>query len=852
MQDTEHQSGKPDRLDTYEEWRDRFAVQRLTVLYIVGLIANPVFGILDLLIHHESLSSLFIVRTILESGLLIGFLGLRLQIARFRPTALLAFWILFANVCVVHMTVLLGGFSSQYYNGLNLVMLAAAVIVPVSWRGHLAAQLGTLLYYYSANLAAGPGVANVSDVIQNSFFLVWTCVALIIAVVLYERLQRAEFQARRKLESSNHKLLELDRLKSEFFANISHELRTPLTLSMGAYQGLLASPVPADYRDIAAMGLRNTARLVSLIDELLDLAKLDSGHATPKKRSIDLAALVRDVASNFESSARPRIHGSGLDAACPIEADPRQLKKVLYNLLSNAVKFSDPASGHVRLRLRKDDKMVEFEVQDNGIGIPADQVDRIFDRFTQVEQSPTRRFGGAGIGLALVKEIVLAHAGSVMVASELGRGSTFRVALPIGQVDLQAVTPHDDGDSSLMPVFDDHRFHDERQMNETSGDGTKPTVVVADDNPDMRAYLHRLLNGPYHVVLARDGIEALEHARCVRPEVILTDVMMPAMSGYDLLKAVRLDQALHAVPVIFLTAKAGADARVESFAAGADDYLSKPFHEDELLARVNNQVRIHRQEQQLETRTAELEHLNQELAGLNDKLKEANERKSEFVSIVSHDLRSPMTAIQGYVDNMLDGLAGELTEKQNYYLTRIKANVERITRMVTELLDLARIEAGQITLRLQPVSLAELVSGLLEGLEPIAREKQLRIISSGEASVPPARCDPDKTVQIYTNLLQNAVKFTPRGGEVRVELECRDGVIRSCVADTGSGIPPSDIPKIFEKFYRGSSDRSETRGIGLGLAIVKHLVELQQGAIWVESVPGQGSRFFFTLPLHHA
>jgi signal transduction histidine kinase len=593
-------------------------------------------------------------------------------------------------------------------------------------------------------------------------------------------------------------------------------------------------------------------RLIFLIDELLDLAKLDSGHAAPKKRSIDLAALVRDVASNFESSVRPQIQHAGLDGTCVISADPRQIKKMLYNLLSNAFKFSDPERGHVRLGLRRDEAHVELEVEDNGIGIPADQLQRIFDRFTQVEESHTRRFEGAGIGLALVKEIVAAHGGRVTVTSELGKGSTFRVILPIGHVDLHALGDHDDGDSILMPAFDGSGLSDHNETADTSSERTKPAIVIADDNSDMRAYLHRLLSGPYHVVPARDGVEALEQARRVRPEVILTDVMMPVMSGYDLLQAVRKDPTLHAVPVIFLTARAGADARVESFTAGADDYLSKPFHEDELLARVNNQIRIRRQEQQIETRTDELEQLNHELAELNAKLKEVNERKSEFVSIVSHDLRSPMTAIQGFVDNMLDGLTGGLTEKQSYYLTRIKANVERITRMVTELLDLARIEAGQIDLRLQPVSLADLVNGLLEGFEPLAREKQLRVTSSSDSALPPARCDPDKAVQIYTNLIQNAIKFTPRGGEVRIELESRDGVIRSCVADTGCGIPPSELDKVFEKFYRGRSDHAEARGTGLGLAIVKHLVELQQGAIWVESAPGQGSRFFFTLPANHA
>ncbi|MGH7232381.1 MAG: hybrid sensor histidine kinase/response regulator [Nitrospiraceae bacterium] len=435
------------------------------------------------------------------------------------------------------------------------------------------------------------------------------------------------------------------------------------------------------------------------------------------------------------------------------------------------------------------------------------------------------------------------------VESELGKGSTFRVVLPVGEVNTNALESHDDDGDDAMPLVEEGRpLSEQAEAASSTNDGTKPVLIVADDNADMRAYLQRLLSETYQVVSAKDGADALEKTRHIHPDLILADIMMPRMSGYDLLKAVRCDEHLRSVPIIFLTAKAGPDARVESFEAGADDYISKPFHEDELLARVKNQIRIRRQEKEIEARTIELEQINRQLEGLNAKLNEVNQRKSEFVSIVSHDLRGPMTAIQGYVDNMLDGLTGGLSEKQGHYLNRIKANVERVTRMVDELLDLARIEAGHIDIRLQSVVLGDLINTLIEGFESIARDKQLTLASYVDAGLPPAQCDPDKVSQILTNLIQNAIKFTQRGGEIRVALEARDGALRVCVADTGAGIPSSDIDKVFEKFYRGRSDHSEARGLGLGLAIVKHLVELQQGTIWVDSQPGQGSRFFFTLP----
>jgi len=607
IRDGESVSSEAKVTERYEDWRNQFAAERLRVLYYLGLVANPVFIAADVLLYREHLHTLLVIRAILEFGLLVGFVGLRQQVALLKPHVLLVFWVLFPNILVVEMTLVLGGFTSTYYNGLNLVFLAAAVIVPVSWRSHLIAQLGTLLYYYGANFLRTPTTANYNAAIENSFFLVWTCVALLFSVFLYERLQRAEFQARiserrarQQLEASNQKLLELDRLKSEFFANISHELRTPLTLSLGAYKTLLKLSPTAQCEEVIQSGFRNTSRLLLLINELLDLAKFESGRAELRKRCIDLAPLVRSVAANFESSQKSRVHAKGLSQPVVVEADPRQLKKVLYNLLSNAFKFSDPDEGQVWIRVNGRESTVELEIEDNGIGIPGDQLDRIFDRFTQVEGSATRRYEGSGIGLALVKEIVTLHEGKIAVDSELGRGSTFTITLPRGTVTPDDLVALEDDDTIMVPVS---RESEHEQIQAVTSRDTSSNdhrlLLVADDNADMRAYLERMLSGQYRIALAKDGAEALEQVRVLKPDLILTDVMMPRMSGYDLLKAVRADGNLRSIPVIFLTARAGADAHVESLEAGADDYIAKPFDENELLARVGNLIRARAQEREL-------------------------------------------------------------------------------------------------------------------------------------------------------------------------------------------------------------------------------------------------------------
>lgn len=586
--------------DSYETWREGYIAQRLQVLYVVGLVVNPIFIGLDYLAYRDHLASLLFLRAILELGLFFGYLSLQLQLKFIRPHVLVASWVLIANVCITHMILLLGNFNTTYYNGLGLVALTAAVIVPVAWRSHLVAQTGTLLYFYTALYLSNTPIKSFGFLIESIFFLVFICVALQISLILYERLQRAEFQARKELQASNQKLLDLDRLKSEFFANISHELRTPLTLCLGSFRTLARLAPSAESRELALTGTRNASRLLYLINELLDLARFDSGRAQIKKQWFNLCALVRNVAANFESSGRRRVHLRGMSQLVPIEADPRQMKKVLYNLLSNAFKFSDPEEGQVWIGLTEKPDSIDLSVEDNGIGIPREHLDRVFDRFTQVEGSATRRYEGTGIGLALVKEVVASHGGRVGVDSIVGQGSTFTVTLPRTGRPPGIIDDLGDEDAFEIPVASPAGLESlpEATIPPTSGDHL-PLVLAADDNPDMRRYLQRILSNRYRVVLAKDGAEAWDLARAHKPDMILTDAMMPKMSGDDLLKAVRGDEQLRSTPVIFLTARAGTEARVETLEAGADDYLAKPFDEHEVFARVGNLIRARAQEREL-------------------------------------------------------------------------------------------------------------------------------------------------------------------------------------------------------------------------------------------------------------
>ena len=237
------------------------------------------------------------------------------------------------------------------------------------------------------------------------------------------------------------------------------------------------------------------------------------------------------------------------------------------------------------------------------------------------------------------------------------------------------------------------------------------------------------------------------------------------------------------------------------------------------------------------------------LDAANQKLREMDQRKSAFVSIASHEIRTPLTSVKGFVENMLAGVTGELREQQILYLTRVKYNIERLTRTLNDLLDLSRIEAGHVELRLTDVSLTEVTAEALDNVRPQAEAKSLVLECSAPSPLPPVRGDRDKILQILTNLLHNAMKFTPSSGRISIALTpMEDHTIQTCVADTGCGIASEEIPRVFERFFRSDGGMTDVRGAGLGLTITKSLVDLHGGRVWVESTVGSGSRFYFTLP----
>ncbi len=411
------------------------------------------------------------------------------------------------------------------------------------------------------------------------------------------------------------RLLEADRLKTEFFQNISHEFRTPLTLTIGPLESACSRKEDLPYEQ-AAIALRNSRRLLRLVNQLLDLQRLDAGRMQPSFRPCDLVGFCYSTAESF----LPYCEKKGINLVtqlqeCPLlYLDIERFDKVLYNLLSNAVKFT-PEGGTITLSVEQAGAHCLLQVKDTGIGIRTEQIPYLFERFRQAEGSASRSYEGSGLGLALVKELVELHKGQISIESVYGEGSTFSVWLHFGSTHLppeqvlQVPADFQPSSKAAVELADVEADLSEDELASEIFEPIEPvnsetaigSVLVVDDNPDLRFYVSRILrDSGFAVFLARNGSEGFEVAKNRLPDLIVTDLMMPVISGLDLIRMIRADEDVRGTPVILLTAKADEDTRIEGVERGADAYLSKPFNDRELLAEVRNLLALKQNERRVQ------------------------------------------------------------------------------------------------------------------------------------------------------------------------------------------------------------------------------------------------------------
>ena len=668
---------------------------------------------------------------------------------------------------------------------------------------------------------------------------------------------RAYEQERRRAEA----LAELDRAKTAFFSNVSHEFRTPLTLLLGPLETLLREQAAAvDARDVRAhveVAHRNAMRMLRLVNTLLDFSRLEADRVQALYEPTDLGAYTADLASAFRSLVESA--GLGLVVDCTPGAaegfvDRGMWEKIVFNLLSNA--FKHTFAGEIRVGVEKADERIVLTVADTGTGIAAVELPHIFERFHRVQDARSRTHEGTGIGLALVAELVKLHGGTVAVASEVGRGSTFVVSIPAGSAHLP---PDRIGASRAPSATPDATLYVDEARRWVVDDIEAPVasdaparayleaghIVLADDTADMREYVRGLLREYWTVEAVGDGAAALTAIRERAPDLVVADVMMPRLDGFQLLKALRADPRTSTIPVMLLSARAGEDSRIEGLDAGADDYLVKPFSARELVARVNAHLKMaaarRRFALDLEQEHAKLEAARSEADG-------ANRAKDRFIAVLSHELRAPLTAIMGW--SRILHKKGLAESERAHAVTVIERNAHRQAELINDLLDISRIAASRLELDRVAVDLALVAREAIDSMRTELEARELELIADLDATTGEVFGDPRRLRQIVVNLLTNSLKFTPPNGRIEVRLVRNGEMAHLTIADTGEGIDPALLPHVFEPFRQGDEEPGTRthHGLGLGLTIVRELVALHGGTIRVDS-PGKGRGATFTVEL---
>ncbi len=407
-------------------------------------------------------------------------------------------------------------------------------------------------------------------------------------------------QKNAQLEAQALRLLEMDHLKNRFFTNVSHEFRTPLTLTIGPLEDLHTMPgLPAPLPEKVDLALRNSRRLLRLINQLLDTARIEAGEMPLKTAPRDLGTFVRQTAQPFVPLAerrRVRFDIEVPEAPLTVYFDAEKLEQVVANVLSNAFKFT-PECGAIRIAVAPGPEAARIVVRDNGPGIPPDRLPHLFERFYQSDEAGVSEQHGSGIGLALARDLTELHGGAIAAESTPGFGATFTITLPLGRRHLRddQVAPAALPWPPPLPIAeDDGPATPEPAAAIPGADADRTTVLVVDDHPGIRAFVRAHLEQRYRVLEACDGNEALALARAALPDLVVSDVMMPGLDGFALVRALRADLETDFIPIVLLTARATGEDKIEGLETGADDYLSKPFSVRELQARVENLIRSRR------------------------------------------------------------------------------------------------------------------------------------------------------------------------------------------------------------------------------------------------------------------
>ena len=853
-------------LDTYESEDTFLRIRRFNLVCIISVLFVPAGSLMDYFLYPDLFWFFLTIRILVTSIVIILYLLNRTHNNRTKIIIATLFLILLHSAYISVLIYYSAGASSPYYSGLNLVILTVGVLLPFTLNENLLISASTLVMYLIAcslhNIYISP-LEDANILFTNSFLILLIAISSIMSSYLSSKARLNDFNLRYELNARNKELEEVDKMKTQFFANISHELRTPLTLILSPIQDLLHSPLKLDDR-IASLLLTardNSMRLLKLVNDILEVIKLEEGKANLSSVSIEVNAFLAGTINSMIHMAEPRgieFRKELSEEPLVIQADTYAMERIFLNLLSNAIKFT-PEGGSITVKSERCDDKVCVSVIDTGIGINKDEIPLIFDRFHQADGTSTRKYQGTGIGLALVKDLTDKMNGEISVISEPGTGTTMQVMFPLPQ------ETYTDEEIKEMPVEGDileviHRSAEHRAALPTDTPykeeeaklpvGDSPVLLIVDDEPDIRKYLVSSIEDDYRIVQARDGLQGLELARKYLPELMILDFMLPEMDGLEVCRILKQDEQTNQIKIMLLTARMDEDTKITALNHGADDFLTKPFSKTEIQSRLRNLLQTATLERNLKKQNQEL---NETLAKLKDtqvqlvqseKLNSLGTLAAGLMHEVNNPLNFTLTALQ--VAKRDPNIKND--EELQDLFSDIDEGMQRIRTIVSDLHTFAYPSEAE---KLQPFLLSEAIESAMRFT---AHQHNRNIITRNLSDMDEVIGSQSHIVQVLINLLNNALRAieavsNEREGEITISSATLDDRMVISVKDNGTGISEEIRSNIFDPFFT-TQDVGE--GMGLGLSICHTILENHGSTLSVNSEEGKWTEFSFSLALASA